>query len=167
MPTFTAPGLVLSPSAQVADDVQFGANVVVHGDTVIGPGVVIQDGVILASQANLVASGRAPWGPQAREAAASILSRIAAEEAARSLFGPLAFNCMAPDDGNMNLLAKVGTSQQQDTWLKPIVEGHARHRRRRRQDCRRRTARQEWQYRGRVRPWLRIEARRHRLDGRP
>ena len=26
------------------------------------------------------------------------------EEAARSLFGPLAFNCMAPDDGNMNVL---------------------------------------------------------------
>ena len=24
------------------------------------------------------------------------------EEAARSLFGPLAINCMAPDDGNMN-----------------------------------------------------------------
>ena len=28
------------------------------------------------------------------------------EEAARSLFGPLAFNCMAPDDGNMNVLAQ-------------------------------------------------------------
>src|SRR5579875_1367688 len=26
------------------------------------------------------------------------------EEAARSIFGPLAINCMAPDDGNMNLL---------------------------------------------------------------
>jgi len=30
------------------------------------------------------------------------------EEAARSLFGPLAFNCMAPDDGNMNVLRLVG-----------------------------------------------------------
>ena len=28
---------------------------------------------------------------------------------ARSIFGPLAFNCMAPDDGNMNLLKLVGT----------------------------------------------------------
>src|SRR5207344_2090839 len=45
------------------------------------------------------------------------------EEAARSLFGPLAFNCMAPDDGNMNLLAKVGTPAQKEKWLRPIVEG--------------------------------------------
>lgn len=49
----TAPGLVLSPTAQVADDVEFGANVVVHGDTVIGPGVVIQDGVILGKPPRL------------------------------------------------------------------------------------------------------------------
>ena len=49
----TAPGLVLSPTAQVADDVQFGANVVVHGDTVIGPRVVIQDGVILGKPPRL------------------------------------------------------------------------------------------------------------------
>jgi acyl-CoA dehydrogenase len=39
------------------------------------------------------------------------------EEAARSLFGPLAFHCMAPDDGNMNLLSRVGTPAQQDKWL--------------------------------------------------
>jgi acyl-CoA dehydrogenase len=45
------------------------------------------------------------------------------EEAARSLFGPLAFNCMAPDDGNMNLLARVGTPAQKEKWLRPIVEG--------------------------------------------
>lgn len=53
MPTPTAPGLVLSPTAQVAGDVQFGANVVVHGDTVIGAGVVIQDGVILGKPPRL------------------------------------------------------------------------------------------------------------------
>ncbi len=53
MPTPTAPGLVLSPTAQIADDVQFGANVVVHGDTVIGPGVVVQDGVILGKPPRL------------------------------------------------------------------------------------------------------------------
>ncbi len=29
------------------------------------------------------------------------------EEANRSIFGPLALNCAAPDDGNMNLLARV------------------------------------------------------------
>ena len=48
------------------------------------------------------------------------------EEAARSIFGPLAINCMAPDDGNMNLLSKVGTPEQKKWFLKPIVEGKAR-----------------------------------------
>jgi len=48
------------------------------------------------------------------------------EEAARSIFGPLAIHCMAPDDGNMNLLAKVGTPAQKNKWLKPIVDGKVR-----------------------------------------
>jgi ATP phosphoribosyltransferase len=45
---------------------------------------ILDDGVILRSQANLVASLGAPWGEQAREAARIILSRIAAEEEART-----------------------------------------------------------------------------------
>ena len=48
------------------------------------------------------------------------------EEANRSLFGPVAFNCAAPDDGNMNLLAKVGTTEQQVKWLMPIARGEVR-----------------------------------------
>lgn len=48
------------------------------------------------------------------------------EEAARSIFGPLAIHCMAPDDGNMNLLARAGTQAQKDKWLKPIVDGKVR-----------------------------------------
>jgi len=40
----------------------------------------LDDGVILRSQANLVASLAAPWSEAAREAARIILSRIAAEE---------------------------------------------------------------------------------------
>ena len=48
------------------------------------------------------------------------------EEAARSIFGPLAIHCMAPDDGNMNLLAKAGTPAQKEKWLRPIVEGKVR-----------------------------------------
>src|SRR4051794_886358 len=48
------------------------------------------------------------------------------EEAARSIFGPLAIHCMAPDDGNMNLVAKVGTPEQKEWFLKPLVEGKAR-----------------------------------------
>ena len=48
------------------------------------------------------------------------------EEAARSIFGPLAIHCMAPDDGNMNLLAKAGTPAQKDKWLRPLADGTAR-----------------------------------------
>jgi acyl-CoA dehydrogenase len=48
------------------------------------------------------------------------------EEANRSIFGPVCFNCAAPDDGNMNLLARVGTPAQKDKWLVPIVEGKVR-----------------------------------------
>src|SRR6266702_3595869 len=48
------------------------------------------------------------------------------EEANRSIFGPVVFNCAAPDDGNMNLLALVGTPAQKDKWLRPIVDGKVR-----------------------------------------
>jgi acyl-CoA dehydrogenase len=48
------------------------------------------------------------------------------EEAARSIFGPLAIHCMAPDDGNMNLIAKAGTPAQKEKWLRPIAEGKVR-----------------------------------------
>jgi UDP-2-acetamido-3-amino-2,3-dideoxy-glucuronate N-acetyltransferase len=74
----TASGLVLSPTARVADDVEFGANVVVHGDTVIGPGVVIQDGVILGKPPRLSArsSTAAPVDePLVIEAGASVCAQ--------------------------------------------------------------------------------------------
>ncbi len=43
----------------------------------------LDDGTILRSQANLVASLKAEWGPSARKAARAILMRIAASEEAR------------------------------------------------------------------------------------
>lgn len=46
---------------------------------------VLDDGVILASEANLVASLKATWGPRARKAARAILTRIAAEEVGREV----------------------------------------------------------------------------------
>ena len=49
------------------------------------------------------------------------------EEANRSIFGPLAFNCCAPDDGNMNVLNKVlKTEAEKDRWLQPIIDGKVR-----------------------------------------
>ena len=71
------------------------------------------------------------WAPQAPKEYGGMGLPIVAwaaiyEEAARSIFGPLAIHCMAPDDGNMNLLARAGTPAQKDKWLKPIVEGKVR-----------------------------------------
>src|SRR5262249_39030797 len=39
---------------------------------------------------------------------------------------PAAFNCAAPDDGNMMVLEKVATDEQKKRWLMPIVEGKVR-----------------------------------------
>ena len=49
------------------------------------------------------------------------------EEANRSIFGPLAFNCCAPDDGNMSVLNKVlKTDAEKDRWLQPLIDGKIR-----------------------------------------
>ncbi|MGE0093532.1 MAG: acyl-CoA dehydrogenase family protein [Alphaproteobacteria bacterium] len=48
------------------------------------------------------------------------------EEMGRSIFGPVVFNCAAPDDGNMILLNKIGTEQQKKRWLQPIIDGKVR-----------------------------------------
>src|SRR6201987_3810957 len=68
------------------------------------------------------------WAPQSPKEFGGMALPIVAwaaiyEEAARSIFGALALNCMAPDDGNMNLLARTGTPAQKEWWLRPIVEG--------------------------------------------
>jgi ATP phosphoribosyltransferase len=44
---------------------------------------IVEDGVILRSEANLVASLRADWSPEVRKTARAILSRLAASEKAR------------------------------------------------------------------------------------
>jgi ATP phosphoribosyltransferase len=45
---------------------------------------VLDDGVILRSEANLIASLKATWGPRARATIRTVLARIAAEEEART-----------------------------------------------------------------------------------
>ncbi|NBW05954.1 MAG: acyl-CoA dehydrogenase, partial [Alphaproteobacteria bacterium] len=44
----------------------------------------------------------------------------------QSIFGPVAFNCAAPDDGNMYILNQVATATQKDRWLMPIINGDVR-----------------------------------------
>jgi len=43
-----------------------------------------------------------------------------------SPLGPLACNTMAPDEGNMYLLGKVGSPELKARFLRPLVEGRAR-----------------------------------------
>jgi acyl-CoA dehydrogenase len=48
------------------------------------------------------------------------------EAAGYSLFGPVALNINAPDEGNVHLLDHVASANQRDQFLKPLVKGSVR-----------------------------------------
>lgn len=89
----------------------------------------ITEGALAALREKVKAAGL--WAPQMPKEWGGLglpMVGVAAcyEEMNRSIFGPVCFNAAAPDDGNMRLLSMVGTAEQKDRWLRPIVDGRVR-----------------------------------------
>jgi acyl-CoA dehydrogenase len=62
------------------------------------------------------------WGPGLTNLQYAPLAEISG----RSPIAPEAMNCSAPDTGNMEILAQFGTREQQERWLRPLLDARMR-----------------------------------------
>lgn len=63
-----------------------------------------------------------PWSPGLTNVEIAPLF----ETMSKVMWAQAVFNCNAPDRGNMEVLAKYGTPEQQEKWLKPLLAGEIR-----------------------------------------
>ena len=124
----------LNPDPEVADlarrTAAFVREVVIpveerYGGVVTGSGDKIRARLQQAArEASVFAPHVAPaFGGQGLDMCARA---VVFEEAGYSLFGPLALNIAAPDEGNMHLLERIATPEQQTRYLRPLAAGEVR-----------------------------------------
>ena len=63
-----------------------------------------------------------PWSPGFTNVEIATLF----ETMSKVIWAQAVFNCNAPDRGNMEVLAKYGTLEQQEQWLNPLLAGEIR-----------------------------------------
>jgi acyl-CoA dehydrogenase len=84
---------------------------------------------LLALRARVKSEGM--WGPQLPKELGGlglglVEHALVSERLGRSPLGHYAFGCQAPDAGNLEILHKYGTKDQQAKWLEPLASGEIR-----------------------------------------